>query len=91
MQGLATSLIDHSYHARLFTSVAVVEIVAKLVGGPVMGKLFSISRRHEQGSKGLCFSVSAVSRQRSPKCETAADRKTVNADRSDDNCVFAKS
>jgi hypothetical protein len=62
LQGLTTSLIDRSYHARLFTSVAVVEILAKLVGGPIMGKLFSISQRHGPGSSGLCFSVSAVSR-----------------------------
>lgn len=59
LQGLATSLIDHAYHARLFTSVAVVEILAKLVGGPVMGKLFSIGHGK---SSGICFSVAAVSR-----------------------------
>ena len=61
LQGLATSLIDRTYHARLFTSVAVVEIVAKLIGGPMMGKLFSIAQKHGQGSGGICFSVSAVS------------------------------
>ena len=60
LQGLATSLIDPSYHARLFTSVAVVEIVAKLVGGPMMGKLFAITRGDNvKGSAGICFSVSA--------------------------------
>ena len=59
LQGLATSLIDHAYHARLFTSVAVVEILAKLIGGPMMGKLFSIGHAK---SSGVCFSVSAVSR-----------------------------
>ena len=61
LQGLATSLIEPAYHARLFTSVAVVEIVAKLVGGPIMGKLFSISRRNDDvnGSAGICFSASA--------------------------------
>ena len=58
LQGLATSLIDRAYHARLFTSVAVVEILAKLVGGPMMGKLFSIGHAK---SSGICFSVSAVS------------------------------
>lgn len=58
LQGLATSLIDQAYHARLFTSLAVVEILAKLVGGPMMGKLFSIGRAK---SSGLCFSVAAVS------------------------------
>lgn len=60
LQGLATSLIDRSYHARLFTSVTVLEILAKLVGGPVMGRLFAISRANGNGSLGLCFSVSAV-------------------------------
>ena len=61
MQGLTTSLIDRAYHARLFTSVAVLEILAKLIGGPIMGKLLSISKRGNQGSQGVCFSVSAVS------------------------------
>ena len=60
LQGLATSLIEPSYHARLFTSVTVIEIVAKLVGGPVMGKLFSIGRSDNvKGSAGICFLVSA--------------------------------
>ena len=59
LQGLATSLIDRAYHARLFTSLAVVEILAKLVGGPMMGRLFSIGHAR---SSGVCFSVSAVSR-----------------------------
>ena len=63
LQGLATSLIDHRYHARLFTSVAVVEILAKLVGGPTMGKLFSIGHAK---SSGICFSVAAVSGLRNP-------------------------
>ncbi|MCJ1457842.1 hypothetical protein MMC28_008211 [Mycoblastus sanguinarius] len=59
LQGLTTSLIDRAYHARLFTSVAVLEILAKLAGGPMMGKLFSIGEKHGQGSKGICFSVAA--------------------------------
>lgn len=63
LQGLATSLIDHAYHARLFTSVAVVEILAKLIGGPMMGKLFSIGHAK---SSGICFSVSAVRRATHP-------------------------
>ena len=58
LQGLATSVIDHAYHARLFTSVAVVEILAKLIGGPLMSELFSIGHGK---SSGICFSVAAVS------------------------------
>ncbi|KAL9130331.1 MAG: hypothetical protein Q9217_001470 [Psora testacea] len=60
LQGLTTSLIDRAYHARLFTSLTVVEILAKLVGGPLMGKLFAIGKTDGQGSKGVCFSVSAI-------------------------------
>ena len=71
LQGLATSLIDHAYHARLFTSVAVVEILAKLIGGPVMGKLFSIGHAR---SSGICFSVAAVSQSR----YTSRCRKEIN-------------
>ncbi|KAL9101837.1 MAG: hypothetical protein Q9163_002940, partial [Psora crenata] len=59
LQGLTTSLISRAYHARLFTSLTVVEILAKLIGGPMMGKLFAIGKTHGSGSKGLCFSVSA--------------------------------
>ena len=71
LQGLATSLIDHAYHARLFTSVAVVEILAKLIGGPMMGKLFSIGHAK---SSGICFSVAAVCRL--PKISSAQQRLT---------------
>lgn len=71
LQGLATSLIDRAYHARLFTSLAVVEILAKLVGGPMMGRLFSIGHAR---SSGVCFSVSAVSRGVNVfRCRTEAD------------------
>ena len=67
LQGLATSLIDREYHARLFTSVAVVDILAKLVGGPMMGKLFSIGHAK---SSGICFSVAAVSQTRHSRRRT---------------------
>lgn len=69
LQGLTTSLIDRAYHARLFTSVAVLEILAKLIGGPMMGKLFSIGKMDGQGSKGICFSVSAVSNATRHECK----------------------
>jgi len=75
LQGLTTSLIDRAYHARLFTSVAVLEILAKLIGGPMMGKLFSIGKRDGQGSKGICFSVSAVSSH--PKQESRAHQELI--------------
>lgn len=73
LQGLTTSLIDGAYHARLFTSVTVVEIVAKLIGGPMMGKLFSIGRGK---SNGICFSVSAVSGPSFPRELSRADSGT---------------
>lgn len=71
LQGLTTSLIDRNYHARLFSSLTVVEITAKLVGGPLMGKLFAIGKKHGQGSKGICFSASAVNKRLQPFRSTA--------------------
>lgn len=60
LKGLATSLIESSYNARLLTLVAALEVVAKLIGGPVMARLFSIGRGEDHGSEGICFLASAV-------------------------------
>ena len=88
LQGLATSLIDHAYHARLFTSVAVVEILAKLIGGPMMGKLFSIGHAK---SSGICFSVSAVSRLRDSSALNRDSHATADHSlRSHGHCMCAE-
>ncbi|KAL8809676.1 MAG: hypothetical protein Q9200_003207 [Gallowayella weberi] len=58
-QGLATSLIPRDLNARLFTTVAVLETVGKLAGGPIQSKLFSIGRREGHGSLGVNFLASS--------------------------------
>ena len=60
LKGLATSLSHSSYNARLLTLVAVLEVIARLIGGPLMAWLFSIGRGEGHGSEGICFLVSAV-------------------------------
>ncbi|KAL8950257.1 MAG: hypothetical protein Q9222_003701 [Ikaeria aurantiellina] len=59
-QGLATSVIGREYNARLFTTVAVLETVGKLAGGPVQGYLFSLGRGEGRGSKGWNFAASSA-------------------------------
>ncbi|KAL8797710.1 MAG: hypothetical protein Q9195_000062 [Heterodermia aff. obscurata] len=60
VKGLATSLIESSSNARLLTLVTGLEVTAKLIGGPVMTRLFSIGREEGHGSDGICFLASAV-------------------------------
>lgn len=58
-QGLATSLIGRGLNARLFTTVAVLETVGKLAGGPLQSVLFSLGRREGTGSAGVNFLASS--------------------------------
>lgn len=62
LQGLATSLISDKYYARMFTTFAVLETVAKLIGGPLMARLFSLGRNENghKGSKGWNYFTSCV-------------------------------
>lgn len=62
LQGLATSLISGKYYARMFTTFAVLETVAKLIGGPLMARLFSLGRNEggHLGSKGWNYFTSSV-------------------------------
>lgn len=62
LQGLATSLISEKYYARMFTTFAVLETVAKLIGGPLMARLFSLGRNEggHKGSKGWNYFTSCV-------------------------------
>ena len=59
LQGLATAL-DMGRHARMFTTVAVIETVGKLIGGPGMARLFAIGRSGGHGSMGICFLAASV-------------------------------
>ena len=60
LQGLATSLIDVAFNARMFTTIAVIETIAKLIGGPLMARLFSIGRSEGHGSEGINFLTSSI-------------------------------
>ena len=60
VKGLATSLVESSSNARLLTLVTGLEVTAKLIGGPLMARLFSIGRGEGHGSDGICFLASAV-------------------------------
>ena len=60
LKGLATSLVESYHNARLLTLAAALEVIARLIGGPVMAKLFSIGRDESHGSEGLCFLASAI-------------------------------
>lgn len=63
LQAVALSMITVSYNAALFTSFAVIDTLAKLVGGPFMALLFSI-RDPDGHSLGFCFLFSAVSQSK---------------------------
>ena len=60
LQGLATASITKAYAARLFTTLAVIETIGRLIGGPLMARLFSLGRSQGQGSKGINFLTASV-------------------------------
>lgn len=57
---LLTSTESHN-RARVFTSVALVDTVAELVGGPLAAELLAVGRRDGRPSSGISFLASAVS------------------------------
>lgn len=59
-RGLATSFVKQEYNARLFTTVAVLETMGKLVGGPLQSRLFSVGRDDRHGSLGINFLASSI-------------------------------
>lgn len=52
--------MDKTRNARTFTTIAVLDTVAQIVGGPLTAGLFSIGRSEVKGSSGVCFLVSSV-------------------------------
>ena len=60
IQAVALSMITVSQNATLFTSFAVIDTLAKFIGGPTMAFLFSI-RDQDGHTLGYCFVLSAVS------------------------------
>ncbi|KAL9098393.1 MAG: hypothetical protein Q9163_005939 [Psora crenata] len=57
LQAVALSVVTASQYAVLFTSFAVIDTTAKLIGGPFMAFLFSI-RDADGHSLGFCFLLS---------------------------------
>lgn len=60
LQAVALSVITVSQNAVLSASVAVIDTVAKLIGGPFMAFLFSIGDA-DGHSLGFCYLLSVVS------------------------------
>lgn len=61
LQGLASSLVEPSQYATLFTTMTLVESVGRLIAGPLMAYLLRIGRNIDGEPTGLIFLLSAVS------------------------------
>ncbi len=61
LQGLITFLTDSRRNAQLFTTTAMVDTIAELMGGPLTASLIAVGRRPGHPSDGLCFLASSVS------------------------------
>lgn len=61
LQGYSCSLIDKTENSQLFTAVASMETLARIVAASTMGKLYSVKRDRSGKPTGLPFLVSAVS------------------------------
>ena len=62
LRGLATSLILDKYYVRMFTTFAVLEMVAKLIDRPLLARFFSLRRNEgeHKGSKRWNYFTSCV-------------------------------
>ncbi len=61
LQGLATSMVDKSHTARMFTNVAFLDLTARIIGGPLMTNLLYIKIKESSFRfEGLSFLISAV-------------------------------
>ena len=60
LQGIVTWINDPAHYAQLFTTLAVVDTIAELIGGPLTATLMSIGRTSTTPSAGYCFLASAV-------------------------------
>lgn len=59
LQGYSCSLIDKTENSQLFTAVASMETLARIVAASTMGKLYSVKRDRSGKPTGLPFLVSA--------------------------------
>jgi hypothetical protein len=60
LQGIVTWINDPAYYSQLFTTLAIVDTISELIGGPLTATLMSIGRTDDTASAGYCFLVSAV-------------------------------
>lgn len=61
LQGLMISFVNMDHNARVFTTVTVLETSGRIIGGPLMAKLFSVGLNKGGWLSGLCYLVSSVS------------------------------
>lgn len=61
LQGHSTSLIDKTENSQLFTAVATMEALARIIAASTMARLYSVKRDRGGNSMGLPFLVSTVS------------------------------
>ena len=61
LQGLISSVTEPSDYSQLFGTIALVDSMAELVGGPMTASLMSVGRSKHGDSNGLNFLSSAVS------------------------------
>lgn len=70
LQGLATSLIDPSWVARMFTTIARYDLLARIVFGPAMASLLFVGHSAKGDGiwrlEGLCFLIASVSHLQEP-------------------------
>jgi hypothetical protein len=47
IQGLAASFISKTYTARMFTIVTAIDMIAQIIGGPMVATLYAVGQRSE--------------------------------------------
>lgn len=60
LQGLCTSFVDPQYTARMFTTIARLELIARVAGSPIMGALVIVSWKGKVIAEGVCFLLSSA-------------------------------
>jgi hypothetical protein len=62
IQGLASSMVMHSQYATLFTTMALLESMGRVIGTPFMAFILRVGRDNQGEPNGLVFIVASVSR-----------------------------
>ena len=69
-------MVDKSHTARIFTNITFVDLIARIIGGPMMYKLLDVKMAKSHLPAGLCFAVSFVSQTRFSSQEFCSDPRT---------------